>query len=711
MPTSPIQSNPPVRPLHSDESSPPRIDSRQSVPGFPNVGRRRQEWLTAPCTRYLLAMQNRWSDEAAARLGGDPLSLRVYTSRLLGSEPALVLHGGGNTSVKATAEDAFGVVHDVLYVKGSGWDLATIERQGFAPVRLDQLRRLAEFDSLTDSALVRAQRSALLDPGAPDPSVEAVLHAMIPFAYVDHTHADAVVAITNTPNGAEHARDAFGQRLFLVPYVMPGFMLAQSVRELTRSLDWDQCDGLILLGHGIFTWGSSARASYDAMIRLVTAAEEYLDARGAFRSVRRSEGVEEDFITLARLRREVSAVAGRPMVARLDRSSEACGFAGHERVESIASRGPVTPDHIIRTKRVPIIVDKDPMEPVRGFAEAYTDYFQHHTNGRLTMLDAAPRWAVWRGRGVIAFGHTVADANIVRDIAEHTVAAIQWAEALGGWSPLSEADLFAVEYWELEQAKLKKRGAGRPLDGRVAFVTGAASGIGRAVARELGRQGAAVVGADINDAPDDADRTAGIHLRCDVTDAASVTGAVEETVRQFGGLDIVVSNAGVFPRSARIEEMDPRLWQDALAINLTSHQQVMQSCVPYLRHGVEPSVVVIGSKNVPAPGPGQAAYSASKAGLTQLARVAALEWASDGIRVNILHPNAVFDTGIFTPEVLSARAAAYGLSVEAYKRNNLLGIEVTAHDVAMAVAALVGPTFRATTGAQISVDGGNDRVI
>ena len=655
-------------------------------------------------------MQNRWSDEDATRVGDDPLALRVYTSRLLGAESALVLHGGGNTSVKTTAADAFGTVHDVLYVKGSGWDLATIQPQGFAPVRLDLLRRLAEFETLTDSALVRAQRSAMLDPGAPDPSVEAVLHAIIPFAYVDHTHADAVVAVTNTPDGADHARDAFGPRLLHVPYVMPGFALARRVRDLTQAIDWDQYDGLILLGHGIFTWGATARASYDAMIRLVSAAESYLDARGAQQAVRRSPCGEVDLVTLARIRREVSAAAGRPMVARFDQSPEACGFARHERVDGIAVRGPVTPDHIIRTKRIPVLLGDDPAAAVREFADVYADYFRRHTDGRLTMLDPAPRWGVWRDRGILAFGPTVGDANAVRDIAEHTVAVIQWSEALGGWTPLDEADLFAVEYWELEQAKLRKRGAGRPLDGRVTLVTGAASGIGRAVAAELTRQGAAVVGADVNDVPPDAGAAARF-VRCDVTDTAMVTQAVTETVRQFGGLDILVSNAGLFPKSARIEEMDERLWQDSLALNLTSHQRVLQACIPYLRHGVDSSVVFIGSKNVPAPGPGQAAYSAAKAGLTQLARVAALELARDRVRVNVLHPNAVFDTGTFTPEVLAARAAAYGLSVEEYKRNNLLGVEVSAHDVALAAVALVGPSFGKTTGAQIPVDGGNERVL
>jgi rhamnose utilization protein RhaD (predicted bifunctional aldolase and dehydrogenase) len=331
-------------------------------------------------------MQNRWSDEAAARLGDDPLSQRVYSSRLLGSDPALVLHGGGNTSVKATGVDPFGATHNVLYVKGSGWDLATIEPQGFAPVRLDLLRQLADRDALTDSELVRAQRSALIDPGAPDPSVEAVLHAIIPFAYVDHTHADAVVAVTNTPDGAARAQETFGARLLYVPYVMPGFKLAQSVRELTRSLDWDQCDGLILLGHGIFTWGATAKASYDAMIRFVNVAESYLDGRGAFQAVRRSASGAEDLAVLARVRQEVSTAAGRPMIARLDRSSEACGFAGHEDVVSIACRGPVTPDHISRTKRVPLILDDDPAVAVRGYADAYTEYFRRHTDGRLTKM-------------------------------------------------------------------------------------------------------------------------------------------------------------------------------------------------------------------------------------------------------------------------------------------------------------------------------------
>ena len=653
-------------------------------------------------------MQNRWNDDDAKRFGGDTVSLRVYTSRLLGSDPALVLHGGGNTSVKTKARDLFGTEHDTLFVKGSGWDLATIERQGFVPVRLADLVRLVERPSLSDSELMRAQRSALLDPGAPDPSIEAVLHAIIPFAYVDHTHADAVVAITNTPQGLDASREVFGPRLLLVPYVMPGFQLAQTVREMTRSIDWAECDGLILMSHGILTWADSARASYDRMIELVSRAEQHLERRGAYRSVQRAECATEDLVGLAHIRRAVSGAAGRPMIARTVSTPEACGFAARNDVAEITSRGPVTPDHIIRTKRVPLILREDPAGGIAAFADEYRAYYHRHADTSLTMLDAAPRWAVWPGHGIIAFGGTVSDAGVVADIATHTADVIQWSEALGGWRALPESDLFAVEYWELEQAKLRKRGSGRPLDGRVALVTGAASGIGRAVARELSKQGAAVVGADIRDA--DADDGVSV-IRCDVTDGTSVTNAVHETVRRFGGLDILVSNAGTFPRSARLDQIDDELWDNALAVNLTSHRRVLQACIPFLRVGIDASVVVVGSRNVPAPGPGQAVYSASKAGLTQLARVAALELAPAGVRVNVVHPHAVFDTGVWSPEVIAERAAAYGMSMDEYKRNNLLGVTISSSDVALTIAALVGPAFRCTTGAQIPIDGGNERVI
>jgi len=650
-------------------------------------------------------MQSRYDEAAAPH---DPLELRAYTSRLLGAEPTLVLHGGGNTSVKLTLDDFFGDPVEALCVKGSGWDLASIEPAGFSPVRLDVLRRLAELPALTDRDMVREQRAALLDPSAPNPSVEAILHATIPPAWVDHTHADAVVTLSNTPDGEARLRALYGDRVLVVPYVMPGFVLARKVWEMTRDLDWERVEGMVLVHHGVFTWGDDARTSYERMIRIVAEAQEALgDAASA---PARGEPVVVDPLALAELRRAASDAAGKALVARFDGSAEAAGFASRDDVGSIATRGPVTPDHVIRTKPIPVIVDDD-VGAVRAYADAYAGYFGRHDEGALTMLDPAPRWAVLRGRGVVALGTSAKAARQVEDIARHTVKCIQIGEALGGWTPVSEPDQFDMEYWELEQAKLKRAGAPKALAGKVALVTGAAVGIGRAVADALRGQGAAVCGLDVRDSIEELAGPDELGVVCDVTDRAQVDAAVARCVREFGGLDVLVSNAGDFPASQPIDAIDEAGWQRTLDLNLSGHMRTLRACAPLLRLGVDASVLVIASRNVPAPGPGAAAYSAAKAGLTQLARVAALELAPHGVRVNVLHPDKVFDTELWSDEKIALRAAHYGLSVEQYERNNLLGVQITTADVAALACAVVGPAFRATTGAQIPIDGGNDRVV
>ena len=660
-------------------------------------------------------MQNRWNEAAAAECSG-PLELRVYTSRLLGTDPDLVLHGGGNTSVKTTVPNLFGDVEEVIYIKGSGWDLATIAAAGFAPVRLDVLRRMADLPALTDADMVRAQRAAMVDPDAPVPSIEAILHAIIPFDYVDHTHADAVVAVSNTPDGEQTIRDIYGDDVVVVPYVMPGFLLARSVRRLTRSAEWSRLKGIVLLHHGIFTFGPDAETSYGRMIELVTRAEEHLAQAGAVAApVSAPPAVPPDrgdLLSVAQLRRTAGTAKGGPVVAHLDLSSEAAAFASRADVAEIATRGPLTPDHVIRTKPVPLVADGEWADAVRGYVDRYREYFARHATPALTALDPAPRWVVWRNRGFVTIGGSARDAGITADLARHTARAIQWAERMGGWRALPEADLFAIEYWELEQAKLKRHGAMPLLSGKVALVTGAASGIGRAVAEALHAHGAAVVAADINPAIEQLFRSDGLYgVTADVTDPAAVELAMTACVAQFGGLDILVSSAGVFPPSQSIEELQQQVWERSLALNLSSHLGVLRSAIPLLRLGFDPCVVIMGSKNVPAPGPGAAAYSVAKAGLTQLARIAALELGQHGIRVNTLHPHLVFDTALWTPEVLAARASQYGMTVEEYRRNNLLGVEIGTHDVANAVLAMVGPAFAKTTGAQLPIDGGSDRVI
>jgi rhamnose utilization protein RhaD (predicted bifunctional aldolase and dehydrogenase)/NAD(P)-dependent dehydrogenase (short-subunit alcohol dehydrogenase family) len=664
-------------------------------------------------------MQSLWQDHEAEPYLHDPLQARVYSSRLLGRNPDLVLHGGGNTSVKTHTTNIFGDTEEVLYVKGSGWDLASIEAPGFPAVRLDLLRRLAELGSLSDSDMVRLQKSAMLDPGAPNPSVEAILHAIIPFTFVDHTHADAVITISNTADGEQRIRTLYGERVLVVPYVMPGFILAKTVYNMTRNTDWSTLEGMVLLNHGIFSFGNDAKTSYQRMIKLVSQAEEYLQQQGAV--IHNSPGdatdYREDLPALTRLRRAVSRQAGKAMVAMIDNNNAAVHFSNLANVVDCATRGPLTPDHVLRTKRIPLIVSNDVEQDVARYADDYHAYFKQHSSnqqnqGNLTCLDPAPRWAVWPGHGLLAFGQSVKDACIVRDIVDHTIKAIEQAEQLGGWQALPPADIFDVEYWELEQAKLAQGKSSPLLQGKVALVTGAASGIGRACVAELQSQGAAVIALDIDKRISELNEQADLlGLVCDVTDVSMVKGAVEAGVRRFGGLDILINNAGTFPSSCTLAEMNEELWRRSMDVNLTSHQTLLTTCIPYLQQGIDAAVIFIASKNVPAPGPGAAAYSVAKAGVTQLARVAALELAGDGIRVNVLHPDAVFDTGIWTPEILEKRARHYGMSVAEYKTKNLLKVEITSKDVARLACAMAGPLFGKTTGAQLPIDGGNERVI
>lgn len=654
-------------------------------------------------------MENLWDQGQADSLANNLLSLRVYSSRLIGRDSTLVLHGGGNTSVKGDYTDIFGVSHDVLYVKGSGWDLATIEAGGFSPVKMETLLALAELESLSDADMVAAQRGAMMDPSAPTPSVEAILHALIPFRFVDHSHSDAVVTLSNTPNGEAQIRALYGDRVLVVPYVMPGFVLAKEVKKMTEGIDWSQLEGMVLLHHGIFSFADEARESYGRMIDLVSLAEDKLPTYVAVTAAS-SNPVQP--LDIATLRKAVSREMDRPMLTAFDNSAVCKEFSDRCDVSDVATRGPLTPDHVIRTKRVPLIVGEDIAQSVEYFAHEYQAYFERYTDGTQSRLDRAPRWAVLPGKGLAVFGATMKDIKVVRDIVSHTVTAIQNAEHHGGWRALPEQDIFDVEYWELEQAKLGKSQQRGIFQGRSAVVTGGASGIGHACAVALADGGAVVTVIDKN--PEVVDLFESEEIRgisCDVTDAEAVRASLCEVVRSTGGLDILVSNAGVFSPSNYVADMPEAEWQRSIDINLTGAMHILRESIPYLKLGWDPSIVIVGSKNVPAPGPAASAYSVAKAGLNQLARVLALELASEGIRVNTVHPNAVFDTAIWTPEVLESRAAHYGMSVEEYRKNNLLNREVCSADVARLVCAMVGDAFRCTTGAQISIDGGNERVI
>ena len=656
-------------------------------------------------------MESRWNDADAAAFDG-PVGACVYGSRLIGSDPSLVLHGGGNTSVKAPYVDITGVEIDALYVKGSGWDLGSIEAPGFTPLRLERLGDLLALDALSDPDMMRELSAAKLDPDAPAPSVESLLHAFLPYPAVQHSHADVIVTLTNLADGTPRVREVYGDDVVIVPYVMPGFDLAKAVAALWPEEVTDATIGMVLMNHGLFTFGADTKEAYERHVELIDRAERWLDAHAPASPDAGATLTSVDRVRLAELRRAVSQAAGRPMVMSRHADDAVAQFVARPDLESLAMRGPLTPDHVIRTKRHPLVG-----EDVDAYVADYRAYFREHEDrarGDLTMLDPAPRIVVDPELGMLTIGESPKAADIAADIYRHTMPVLQRSEDhLGGYRALGAGNLFDAEYWDLEQAKLRRAGTPPPFTGLVAVVTGAASGIGRACAAALLAQGCAVAGFDLSG--DVATTFAGpawLGLTVDVTDAAAQDAALDEVVERFGGLDIVVSAAGIFGATTPIDAVTSDAWRRVQTVNVDAVVDLLAAAHPLLaRAPVGGRVVIVGSKNVPAPGKGAAAYSASKAAVTQLARVAALEWADDGIRVNVVHPDGVFDTGLWTDELLAERAERYGLTVEEYKTRNLLSTEVTSARVGAMVAAMCGDTFAATTGAQIPIDGGNERVI
>ncbi|MFT4519403.1 MAG: rhamnose utilization protein RhaD (predicted bifunctional aldolase and dehydrogenase) [Halioglobus sp.] len=658
-------------------------------------------------------MKSLWSDQDAAEFAGDDLAMRVYSSRLLGSEEDLVMHGGGNTSVKGVAADFFGNEFEVLYVKGSGWDLKTIEAPGFPAIKLKETKMLAELDTLSDPQMTQQLRAILMDPTSPSPSVEAILHAILPQKFVDHTHTDAVVTLSNNPQGDQMLAELFPDCL-LLPYVMPGFILSKQVNDAIKGIDLNRYKGMILSHHGVFTFSDDAKEAYENMIELVSRAEEFIASEGSNTHPPAEHSV--NLMDLARIRKAVSAARGSAQLAMLDQSSDAQGYAALDNVADIATRGPITPDHVIRTKRTPAIVNTSPLADVpevAAYVQEYKDYYEANCTPDLQMLDPAPRMAIWKNCGSIAFGNSAKECGIISDIARHTRWAVQTGESLGGWEALPEKDIFELEYWVLEQAKLgKSSGTPKPHLGKIAIVTGANSGIGRASCDALAADGAVVIGLDLDPAVTESLGKDGMTgIVCDLTDNSAIKSAVEAVVTQYGGLDIVVCNAGIFKSGERIEDHTEQTWDQTMAINLTATQRFLTATIPFLKLGVSPSILIVGSRNYTAPGAGAAAYSVSKAGITQLARVAALELAADGVRVNIVHPDAVFDTAIWTDEALNNSAARYNMSVAEYKTKNLLKREIRSRDVGKLLSVMASDVFAATTGAQIPIDGGSDRVI
>ncbi len=391
-------------------------------------------------------MENLWTAKEDSNYKTD-LELRIYSSNLLGRSNELVLHGGGNTSVKSLVDG-----EEILYVKGSGWDLVSIKAEGFSPVKMSTLLEMAKLEELSDTDMVAGQKEAMIDNSAPNPSVEAILHALIPFKVVDHTHADAVVTISNSVNGQEHIAKLFPNFL-IVPYIMPGFVLAHEIYKMTRDFDWDACEGIILHNHGIFTFDDDAKNSYDKMIEAVTKAEDFLNenAEVVF-------GVTEPTgFDMQGLKSAIEKAKGHEVVLKLNQTQLALNYASNSYLEEFATRGVLTPEHIIRTKHQPLIIDGNNIdEALEEYMEGYKEYFEAFATDEI-MLNPAPNYAVVKDFGVVVFGKSEKECNVLNDIVEHTMMAVLRADKLGGYESISMADSFAMEYWELEQAKLRKK--------------------------------------------------------------------------------------------------------------------------------------------------------------------------------------------------------------------------------------------------------------
>ena len=678
-------------------------------------------------------MKSKWVEaDAAERVargaeaGIEPdLALRIYSTALLGGDPKLVLHGGGNTSLKTRARDPLGEEVEVLRIKASGADMAAIGPAGLPAVRLAPLRRLRDLDAVADEDLVAIERANLIDPAAPNPSVEVLLHAFLPHKFVDHTHAGAVLSIIDQPDGEKKCADAFGGRLAFVPYLMPGFGLAKKAIEVfERSRP---SDGLVLGKHGIVTFGESAREAYERMIEMVTLAEDFIARNTKPRTIATMALQPEPIAAIAPIVRGACSQkedriegAWRRLVLDFRGGAEIVSALQSD-LSRLSQGGVVTPDHTIRTKNWPLVLPhadagklgdfaRATREAAHAFVTRYRDYFARESKragGGKRELDPLPRVALVPNLGLFGLGRTKREAAITADIAEEWIAVVGDAERVGRFESIAEAEMFGCEYWPLEQAKLGTRKE-PPLAGQIAVVTGAAGAIGAATARAFADAGAEVALLDVNlaAAREQAKLVGGspLALACDVTDGGSVHAAFDQIAAHFGGVDIAVSNAGA-AWQGRIGEVAEDILRESFELNFYGHQRVAQAAVKImLAQGTGGCLLFNVSKQAVNPGPNFGPYGLPKAALLALMRQYALDYGADGIRANAVNADRI-RSGLLTEDMIASRAKARGLSEKDYMSGNLLSREVTAEDVAQAF--LHQALALKTTADVTTVDGGN----
>lgn len=676
-------------------------------------------------------MKNLWSDRDAkaaiahyAKQGvNEDLALRTYTTRLLGGVPALVQHGGGNTSVKTVMKDLLGKPVDVLCVKGSGWDMAVIEPPGLPAVRLHPLQDLIKLKQLSDEEMVNVQRINLLDASSPNPSVETLFHAFLPHKFIDHTHANAILAVSNQPNGRAICEKLFGKKVIILDYMFSGFVLAKKAAEAFAKQP--DAEGLVLLKHGIFTWGDNAKQAYDRMITFVSLAEKRLaEGRKTIAQAKLPKKVAplEDVLPILRglLAIPTDQDGGfKRWVFDVRGGEQNLAFVNGKEVARYSQQGTATPEHVIRIKPWPLILPAPESgklddfaaaakTAIAKFAEKYTAYFNRQNakaEQKKIMLDVLPRVLLIPGHGLVAVGKTRKEASVAADQAETMVEVITKAESIGKFESISERDMFDIEYWSLEQAKLGK-GAEKPLARQIAVITGGAGAIGAATAKAFAAEGAEVAVFDLDGAKaaEVAKKLGGIGIACDVTKPEAVKAAFAKVVQHFGGVDIVVSNAGN-AWGGKIGEVSDELLRKSFELNFFSHQYVAQTAVQImLKQKTGGCLLFNASKQAVNPGPDFGPYGLPKAATLFLSRQYALDYGDQGIRASAVNADRI-RSGLLTDEMVAKRSKARGVSEKEYMSGNLLKREVKAEDVAQAFVQLA--VAQKTTAAVATVDGGN----
>ncbi|MDP6440527.1 MAG: bifunctional aldolase/short-chain dehydrogenase [Pelagibacteraceae bacterium] len=671
-------------------------------------------------------MKNNWSKKIAIRYikkykklsFSNDLALRIYTTQLLGKNKELVLHGGGNTSVKTTIKDIDGKKYNVLCVKGSGWNMADIEPAGLPAVKLEPLLALKKKKYLSDEDMVSFQKRNLIDIKSPNPSVETFLHAFLPFKFVDHTHADAILNVTNRPDGLNFCKKIFGNKVSIVPYVIPGFMLAKKVSEIYSKNPKINC--LILMNHGIFTFADDAKDAYDLMIKYVSKAE---------RAVKKLKSKKikqiKKFTTRFNIHEIAPIIRGllsenkdQKFVVNYRLNKHLKYFINGKSVRSYSSKGTATPDHVIRVKPFPLIITPKKNSSIGEFKIAakkafenyrkkYIRYFNINKNkvkGRKVMLDTSPRVILVQNVGMFTVGKDLIAAKIAGDLTETNAKVITSVEETSTYKFIPEKDLFDIEYWSLEQAKIKRKK--KQLEGNVVVITGSTGTIGFETYKIFKSYGAEVVLLDYNleRLKEVQSKIKDLCILCDVTNKRSVKNAFKQICEKFGGIDILVSNAGIAPVGS-IGEVSDEILRKSFEVNFFSHQNCASEAVKIMKkQNINGCLLFNISKQSVNPGKNFGPYGLPKSALLSLCKQYAVDYGSYGIRSNGVNADRI-KSGLMNDKMIRTRAKARSISIDNYMRGNLLLNEVKAEDVAKAFFHLA--TSKKTTGAVLAVDGGN----